>query len=265
MTHDEFATWDAAYVLGALSPADRRAFEEHLRDCERCGAAVGELAGMPGLLGSVPRERALSLLGPSNDAVADAEGDGIQALSGDAVVPGVSASADAYRADTSPDNTPTDILPALLHRARRRRARSRWLTAGIAAAAAAVVAVVLAIAFPGALHTDSGSSARAVAMEQVEPSALTADLWLTAKPWGTRIDSRCTYAHVGGESGSHSWAYAMVVTDRSGRQTQISTWTADEGSTVVPVATTSVPLAEIAAVDIRSARDGTVLLRSTFG
>jgi len=27
---------DAAYVVGALSPADRAAYEEHLRGCEQC-------------------------------------------------------------------------------------------------------------------------------------------------------------------------------------------------------------------------------------
>lgn len=50
MTADEFATYDAAYVLGALSPEDRQAFEEHLQECDRCAAAVRELAGLPGLL-----------------------------------------------------------------------------------------------------------------------------------------------------------------------------------------------------------------------
>jgi RNA polymerase sigma-70 factor (ECF subfamily) len=57
----------------------------------------------------------------------------------------------------------------------------------------------------------------------------------------------------------------MVVTDRSGKQTQISTWTAKAGTTVQPTATTSVPLDKIATVDIRSAADGMVLLRSSFG
>jgi RNA polymerase sigma-70 factor (ECF subfamily) len=33
----------------------------------------------------------------------------------------------------------------------------------------------------------------------------------------------------------------------------------------VPTATTSVAVADIAAIDIRSAGDGTVLLRSSFG
>ncbi|MEU3269429.1 zf-HC2 domain-containing protein [Saccharomonospora sp. NPDC006951] len=50
---DPFATFDAAYVLGALSPEDRAAFEEHLRRCADCARGVRELAGMPGLLAQV--------------------------------------------------------------------------------------------------------------------------------------------------------------------------------------------------------------------
>ena len=101
-------------------------------------------------------------------------------------------------------------------------------------------------------------------MQQVEPSALTADLRLITEPWGTRIDSRCSYAHVGAADRRPRWTYAMVVTDRDGKQHTISTWTADDGTHGDAVATTSVPLTDIATVDIRSAGDGTVLLRSTF-
>ena len=36
---DPFREWDAAYVLGSLEPADRRAFEDHLRTCDSCHAA----------------------------------------------------------------------------------------------------------------------------------------------------------------------------------------------------------------------------------
>ncbi|SFS77714.1 anti-sigma factor family protein [Saccharopolyspora flava] len=50
---DPFAHFDAAYVLGALSPEDRAAFERHLAGCEACTAAVGRLAELPGLLGQV--------------------------------------------------------------------------------------------------------------------------------------------------------------------------------------------------------------------
>lgn len=50
---DPFATFDGAYVLGALTPGERAEFEEHLRHCEECARSVRELAGLPGLLAQV--------------------------------------------------------------------------------------------------------------------------------------------------------------------------------------------------------------------
>ena len=47
---DKYAEWDAAYVLGSLSEADRREFDAHLEECRSCRDAVTELAGMPALL-----------------------------------------------------------------------------------------------------------------------------------------------------------------------------------------------------------------------
>ena len=38
------------YVLGALSPPERHAFEEHLNQCHPCRDDLVSLAGMPGLL-----------------------------------------------------------------------------------------------------------------------------------------------------------------------------------------------------------------------
>ncbi|MFF1573815.1 anti-sigma factor family protein [Leifsonia sp. NPDC058292] len=231
-THDEFATWDGAYLLGALSTADRRDYEEHLRTCVECSAAVAELAGVPGLLGRVPVDDAFALL----------EAD-----------------------EGTPEQIGDDVLPALLSAARRRRLRTRWVTAA-SVAAALVVVTVGALVLPSVISPAPAPQAgTSVVMRQVEPSALTADLRLIAEPWGTRIQSRCSYAAWQGAEANRTWTYAMVVTDRGGKQTQISTWTASAGSTVHPVATTSVPVDEIASIDIRSAGDGTVLLRSSFG
>ncbi|WP_115945043.1 anti-sigma factor family protein [Amycolatopsis thermalba] len=50
---DEFVPYDAAYVLGALSPEDRAAYEAHLRGCAACSRAVAELTGLTGLLSQV--------------------------------------------------------------------------------------------------------------------------------------------------------------------------------------------------------------------
>ena len=42
---DEFSLYDAAFVLGALSPADRSEFEDHLKVCAACARSGSELAG----------------------------------------------------------------------------------------------------------------------------------------------------------------------------------------------------------------------------
>lgn len=41
---------DGAYVLGALSPAERAAYEQHLATCSFCREAVADLSTMPDLL-----------------------------------------------------------------------------------------------------------------------------------------------------------------------------------------------------------------------
>jgi hypothetical protein len=50
---DPFRYDDAAYVLGALDPDERAAFEEHLRTCAECRARVGEVDDMPALLADI--------------------------------------------------------------------------------------------------------------------------------------------------------------------------------------------------------------------
>ena len=52
----DFEHADGAYVLGALSAAERLAFERHLTGCDACTARVRQLAGLPGLLGRVGAE-----------------------------------------------------------------------------------------------------------------------------------------------------------------------------------------------------------------
>lgn len=50
---DPFEHDDGAYVLGALSPDDRAAFESHLQTCAACAARVAELADIPQLLAGI--------------------------------------------------------------------------------------------------------------------------------------------------------------------------------------------------------------------
>lgn len=54
MISDPFAMYDGAYVMGALSDTERRAFEAHLAECDECAAAVDELRDLPAMLATVP-------------------------------------------------------------------------------------------------------------------------------------------------------------------------------------------------------------------
>lgn len=56
-----YAMWDAAYVLGALSAADRREFEAHLAGCPECRGAVTELCGVPALLSQLDRDEVAAI------------------------------------------------------------------------------------------------------------------------------------------------------------------------------------------------------------
>lgn len=53
---DPYRRWDAAYVLGALSPEERLEYEDHVAYCLSCPAGVVELSGLPGLLAQIPFE-----------------------------------------------------------------------------------------------------------------------------------------------------------------------------------------------------------------
>ena len=56
---------DGAYVLGALSPAERAAYERHLATCSFCREAVADIAVLPGLLGRLDPADFAKLLDPS--------------------------------------------------------------------------------------------------------------------------------------------------------------------------------------------------------
>jgi hypothetical protein len=57
-----------AYVLGALTPTDRAAYERHLATCAACRDEVAELAVLPGLLSRLDAETAVTLAGPLEPA-----------------------------------------------------------------------------------------------------------------------------------------------------------------------------------------------------
>jgi anti-sigma-K factor RskA len=225
--HAAYADWDGAYVLGALSPADRREFETHLETCDRCRLAVADLSGLPGLLGRVDPARAFALL-------------------------------EEETPDLAVPPPPADLV-ARIERAEHRRRTRRW---GVVAGLAAAVVVAAAIAVPVTIATRP-HPAVSVALSPTTTSPLSAQVDLTSVRWGTRIDMHCAYATEnawGDPEDEGDWSYALWVVDAKGTASEVSTWKATSGSQVRLSAGTALTVDDIAAVQVRSVTTGDVLL-----
>ncbi|WP_309127926.1 zf-HC2 domain-containing protein [Microbacterium sp.] len=228
--HERFAEWDAAYILGTLTPADRDLYQAHLADCALCVAAVAELAPLPGLLSRVSRERATSLLAGSDD-VEDA---GRAEIAGEP---------DAARR--------AEIIGIGEARARRAR-RTRWV--GAAVGAAALIAGVVLV--PSWLAPDE---APAIVLEAVADVPLSASVRLDDVAWGTRVTMTCSYERAA-DAPDGGWEYELVVIADDGTETPLSTWRALPERTAEITAGTALHSADIAAVEVRSAKTGAVLM-----
>ena len=232
--HAEVADWDAAFVLGALTPADRRRYERHVEDCARCRTAVGEVSGLPGLLAGVPL----------------------------AQIAGATAGDDA-----GPDlagGPPADLLPRLsaaVTRRRRHRVR-RAVAGGLVAAAVVALAVVVFRPFGDTAPAPS-RAAVTLPLRAVTPNPLAVDVSLVSEPWGTRVDLDCRFAGDGGNAGpDRDYDYALYLTNRAGVTMAGPTWTYGPDTSAEPVGTSKWPVDQIATVEVRGG-DGTVLLRAT--
>jgi len=236
---DRYTQWDAAYVLGALSPDERGEYEAHLATCDRCRASVSELAGIPGMLAQVPAGEVLAM---------DAPPDG-----------------------SEPAQAPTSLMPVI---ARRRR----WLAPVAAAAAALLIGGIGGYAAssatrggsPGAPVTVTAAAPRdRLAFSAVVPSSMTAVLDVVPQGNGTELRVECQYAVSSASPGEAdyqgAWSeYAIWVVDRSGAAQQVKTWTAKPDAVMHPSGVAPVPVAQIRTVEIRRVDSGETVMRASL-
>lgn len=226
---DRYPTWDAAYVLGSLSSAERREYELHLERCDRCRAAVADLSGMPALL-------AMLDLGD------------VRALD---------------KGEPEPPLRP-EVLQSVLDKVRWRRRRSRLFTSAAVGLAAALLAVGLVVAIqPEVVGLKSGTTqeaAQQLPMVEVTPTPFSATVALSDFAWGTRIDMACSYGQWGGGEGPPPSNLGMVVVGHDGNKTQIATWLGLSSATALPSGNTPLHVNDIAAVQLVSTDSGKVLL-----
>jgi Putative zinc-finger len=242
---DKFAQWDAAYVLGALSPAERREFEEHLASCPSCKAAVSELAALPGLLAQLsPADAAIFALA-DDSAPASAE----------------SPALSAAETDVIEDGPPSTLLPKMIRKARTRR---RLVVAAVAGIAAAIILVIGGVAAATGLLPLRDDPQR-VAFSQVVPSAMTAVADVIPGQDGTEIKVECLYGEVNEPTpGAGHETYSIFVVDRSGNASEIKEWPATPNKLMRPSGTTPLRASEIADLEIRQTDTDEVMLRASL-
>jgi hypothetical protein len=243
---DKFAQWDAAYVLGALSPAERREFEEHLASCPSCQAAVSELAALPGLLAQLPPDDA-AMLSLANETVA-----------GSSETPALSG----VQTDVIEQGPPPSLLPKMIKKVRTRRRR---MVAAIAGIAAAVLLVIGSIAVGAGLLPLGPDGPQRVAFSQVVPSAMVAVADVIPGQNGTEIKVECQYGEVNEPTpGAGHETYSIFVVDRSGNASEIKEWPAAPNKLMRPSGTTPLRVSEIADLEIRQTDTDEVMLRAAL-
>lgn len=221
-----------SYVLGALSPEDRVAFERHLADCDGCAREVREFAGLPGLLARIPVE----VIDPAE----------------------------------LPLPVPDTLLPAVVRRIRRSQRRRTWVASGLVAAAAVVALGAVGVAVtrgsdptPEASPPAATSSTAApVPLLPVGTQSVSGWVSLTQVGWGTRVDLTCSYSGTGAGGAYHDSAdptYTMYVTKTDGTTEQVATWKGLPGKTMHLAAATAAARADITNVVVEAADGHPVL------
>jgi hypothetical protein len=214
----EFEFDDGAYVLGALAPAERAAYESHLAGCLACRQAVAEIAVLPGLLGRL-------------------DPDGLERIAG-------------------PSPTVESRLPALLTAAastrRRQRRTNRWRYAGALLAAVCLALVVgLGAVWLGdrGAPPGTGSPDQMVAMQPVrETIPVTAEIGLHGTGWGTEVTVRCAYP----KNGDRTKAYniRLMAYGPDGETEQVGSWLAAPGDEVTVTGSTRFSGADLVRLEL---------------
>lgn len=209
---DPFTTYDAAYVLGALTEADRAAYERHLPSCADCRAAIERFRSMPRLLAKV--ESAASAAGTS---------------------------------DRPAPSVPDTLLPGLVSKARR-STRRRRIAAGAVAATVALGLVGGTAAVVG--QGSSAPGGEQVALSKAAAVPLQASLQVRPTDWGSELTMKCRYSgYVAPDGTSYE---LVVVPTAGGEPQTVARWSVIPGREATVVGSTELTPAQIAQVQVRT-------------
>jgi hypothetical protein len=193
--HCEHEHDDGAYVLGALSPAERAAYERHLATCSFCREAVADISTLPDLLSRLDAKEFANLLDPTLTA-------------------------------DHPGTSLRDLAQPAVGRGKRQK------TFGVRVLSSVAVAILVGLVAIGVLAwtrdtTGTAPSGPAVAMTRVETdSPVSATLRLTSAAGGTKAELTCTYS----ASAPKKTTFRLVAYGHGEEQEQVGSWDAEPGS-----------------------------------
>jgi hypothetical protein len=189
---------DGAYVLGALSPAERAAYERHLATCSFCREAVAEISVLPGLLGRLDAADFAKLLDPT-------------------------LSTPSPNRPSRPAGTPQTT-----RRRERKQKRVRILSTAMAAVVVALIVGVGVVFLMGDGTPAPTTGTPTVAMTPAGGSVpLTARLGLTGANGGTKVDLVCSYRN--DSAGLKPYTVRLVAHGADDEQEQMGSWVAAPG------------------------------------
>ena len=216
-----------ALVLGALDAADRAAVEAHVADCTECAAELAGFAALPDLLGRLTPEQAA------------------------AIGPGL----------PNPLEPPSELLERVLASGRAEQPRTTrsptrprriavWAAGALAAAAGLAWLIAGPLTGSGELPGDAPEVVVVEASDVV--TAVRAELTLSATPNGTELALALAGVRPGEDCQLVAWT-------ADGRKEVASSWRASYRGDADVTGSTSLTLAEIAGVTVRTP-DGRKLL-----
>jgi hypothetical protein len=188
---------DAAYVLGALSPAERAAYERHLSSCSFCREAVADLARVPDMLDRLDADEFAKLLDPT--------------LTGP-----------PPRVSFNPAISSSPPRPS--------RRRNRSIRVLSTAAAFVLVLLIGGGVAAWTLNQDTPTTpppGPAVAMTPVdEVSPITATVRLTSTAGGTKVEMNCSYS----KAADQAYTFRLIAYGPDEQKEQLGSWLAQPGT-----------------------------------